>query len=102
VNRAWHYRRAEELAEEAVQVVTRSAHLLTQRRDARDDAHLLLRRAMLHATLACAPDGVDPDPVAEADRHRVAQDERPLPPVVLSPTEPDGTARPKPGPGARS
>lgn len=90
MNRAGHYKRAEELAEEAVQVIAQ-AHF-TQRRDAHNDAHLLLRRAMVHATLAAAvgADGavvIDPGPPTSG---------RPL-----TMAERQAAGHPKPGPPPR-
>lgn len=81
MNRAGHYRRAEELAEEAAQVIARAQQNLTQRREARDDAHLLLRRAMVHATLAAAVDADGGEVVIKAT----------APPVI-------NVGHPKPGP----
>jgi hypothetical protein len=81
VNRSQHYRRAEELAEEAVQVIARAAQHPTQRRDARDDANILLRRAMIHATLATAPADVEPE---RAMAGPVEVRPKPGPPRVMS------------------
>jgi hypothetical protein len=89
MNRSQHYSRAEELAEEAVQVIARAARRpeptvaqqVTQRREARDDAHLLLKQAMLHATLATAPADVEPERAMAAPP---AGHPKPSPPRVMS------------------
>jgi hypothetical protein len=98
--RAFHYHRAEELAEEAVQKMASADRCAGAQRAARDDAHMLLRAALIHATLATAGPGV-----ADDEKPRIAttwpnrqEPEGPLPPIVLSPTEPDGSERPPPPP----
>lgn len=60
MNRAGHYAAAERLVEEAAQM-TREPQTQPQslRRIARDEAQLLLRAALIHATLATAPADVE-------------------------------------------
>lgn len=91
MNRFGHYTKAEELVEQAVQRIAQSVDekFPAMRHAARDDAHLYLRAALIHATLATAGPGVEP----EAVDPQVAMTPPPPPPY-----EPTGIFSPKPGP----
>lgn len=71
-----HYARAEQLTADALAAVDAAKKLATQQQQARNDAHLYLRAAAIHAALASV----------DFDVELVAEQETPKP------------ARPKPGP----
>ena len=66
MNRAFHYAEAERLAEQARERIDASEKHAGLRRAARDDAHLFLRAALIHATLAAAGPGVEDGAIAPA------------------------------------
>lgn len=76
MNRAFHYAAAERLAEEAVRVTKDAAQQQHQsvKQAARNDAHLFLRAALIHATLATANPEVEAAAIA-----RAADPARPVP-----------------------
>jgi hypothetical protein len=71
VNRAGHYAESERLLTDALARIEAAAKHATQVQQARNDAHLLLRASLIHASLA----GVDSDVELEA----AVASERPKP-----------------------
>lgn len=90
MNRTSHYQEAERLAEEAVQKMASAERYAGAQRAARDDAHMLLRAALIHATLATA--------VVEPETAQAQTDEQPTQDRTMTMAEVAKALRPKPGP----